>query len=477
MTEGTRVLFVLRQIDYEPQGIMQLAAVLKAAGHEVRLTAVSYENPVTVIREFKPHILAYSVFTGSQREYLALNARLKEETDALSVFGGPHPTFFPELIYEEGVDIVCIGEGEGALLDLANALAEGKSFHELPNLWVKQDGRVHRNPVRPLIADLDELPTPDRALVYEQDRFTRESGLKHFITGRGCPYQCTFCFNQAMTEIYGPRWRRVRRRSVPHVLEEIEQVRSRYPLAFAVFMDDLFIVPRAWLEEFAAEYPRRIGLPFFCNVRANLVDRELIALLKSAGCASVGMGVETGDDRLRNALLKRGLSREQLVGAADLIHEAGIALITTNMLGLPTGTLEDDFKTLELNIACRAQYANAFLYQPYPRTELGEFARREGLLEGDVDEISTSAWDRSILRFPSPRHRRMTENLVKLFAVAVAFPRVRRALRVLIQLPRNPIYWLVYKLWKGYAIKRWIHPYRPSVREFLQTVIRFMQFD
>ncbi|HEY64386.1 MAG TPA: B12-binding domain-containing radical SAM protein [Caldilineae bacterium] len=477
MADGARILFVLRKIDYEPQGIMQLAAVLKGAGHKVELTAASHEDPVRAARRFRPDILAYSVFTGSQREYLSLNARLKEATGALSVFGGPHPTFFPEIIEEDGVDVVCIGEGEGPILDLANALASGAPFHEIPNLWVKQDGQIHRNPVRSLITDLDTLPLPDRSLVYDKDRFTRESGLKHFVASRGCPYLCTFCFNQAMTEIYGSPWRRVRRRSVEHVLEEIDQVRRCYPLSFVVFLDDLFIVPRDWLEVFAREYPRRIGLPFFCNVRANLVDKDLVRLLKSAGCVSVGMGIETGDDRLRNIVLKRNLSREQLIQAADLIHDAGIALITTNMLGLPTGTLEDDFETLELNIACRAQYANAFLYQPYPRTELGEFAREAGLLAKDVNEISTSAWDRSILRFPSPRDQRMTENLVKLFALAVAFPRLRSWLRYLVRAPRNPIYWLAYKLWKGYAIKRWIHPYRSSPREFLYTAFRFMQFD
>ncbi len=474
---GARILFVLRQIDYEPQGIMQLAAMLKAAGHEVGLTVAALEDPVKAARRFAPDVLAYSVFTGSQQEYVTLNARLKEATGALSIFGGPHPTFFPEIIEAEGVDAVCIGEGEGALCDLADALTNGKPIQTIANLWVKEDGQIHRNPIRPLIHDLDSLPLPDRALVYQKDHFTGQSGLKHFIASRGCPYRCTFCFNQAMGEIVGSSWHKIRRRSVDHLLEEIEQVRASYPLSFVVFLDDLFIVPREWVEIFAREYSRRIGLPFFCNIRANLVDEDLVRLLKSAGCVSVGMGVETGNDRLRNMVLKRHLSKEQMVRAADLVHEAGIALVTTNMLGLPTGTLEDDFETLELNVACRAQYANAFLYQPYPRTELGEFTRELGLLASSIDEISTSAWDRSILQFPSPRHRLMTENLAKLFALAVAYPRLVPWLHRLIALPRNPLYWLVYKLWKGYAIKRWIHPYRLSAREFLQTIVRFAQFD
>ena len=107
------------------------------------------------------------------------------------------------------------------------------------------------------------------------------------------------------------------------------------------------------------------------------------------------MGIETADDCLRNELLKRHMSRDQIIQACRTTREAGINLITTNTLGLPTGSLETDFATLELNSACRPGYANASAYQSYPRTSLGEFTQRQGLIEGSFDDISTSAWDRS----------------------------------------------------------------------------------
>ena len=218
-------------------------------------------------------------------------------------------------------------------------------------------------------------------------------------------------------------------------------------------------------------------MPFLCNVRAKLVTPEKIALLNQAGCASVGMALETGNPGLRNEILKRNLSDQQILEASRLIHEAGIELLTTNMLGLPGGSLENDFETLALNHACRPAYANAFLYQPYPRTELGEYAHQRGYVEGTLDDIDPSAWERSVLRFSTADEKRQIENLNKLFAVAVEWPWMTSLVRRLIKWPSNFLFRLVYKLWKGWAIKNRIHPYRPSLREFVQTVRRFMQFD
>jgi len=473
-----RVLFVIKQIDYEPLGLLYLSSTLRQAGHQVRLAVAAEEDPVAVAREWQPGVVGYSVYTGSQTFYRDLNLRIKAAVPGVvSVFGGPHPTYFPEFIHEPGVDAVCLGEGEGALLDLVNAVEAGRPLSGIENWWFKRDGEVERNPLRPLEPDLDRLPFPDRELIYSYDPFTRQSGIKHFITSRGCPYNCTYCFNHALAALYRGKGRRLRQMSVDRVIEEVKGVQERYPLQFVVFLDDLFIVSTGWLRELAARFPREIGLPFFCNVRANLVTEDKIALLRQAGCVSVGMGLETGNARLRNELLDRNLSDEQIVGAARLIRQAGIQLITTNMLGLPGGTLENDFETLALNHACRPAYANAFLYQPYPRTELGEYARQHGYVEGSLDEIDDSAWERSVLRFSSPQEKRQIENLNKLFALVVEWPWLTGLVRRLIKLPPNPLFRLAFKLWKGYAIKNRIHPYRPSFREFVQTVRRFMRFD
>jgi radical SAM superfamily enzyme YgiQ (UPF0313 family) len=473
-----KILFVEKQIDYEPLGLLYLSSVLRQAGHEVRLAIATEEDPVAAAQEWQPGVVGYSVYTGSQTYYRDLNLRVKEALpDVVSIFGGPHPTYFPEYVEEPGVDAICIGEAEEAILDLVEAAESGKPLTGIDNWWFKNNGQVERNPVRPAEDNLDVIAFPDRELLFKKDKFSAQSGIKHFITSRGCPYDCTYCFNHALAEIYKGKGKRLRQMSVDKVIEEVKGVQERYPMQFVVFLDDLFIVYVDWIRELAEKFPREVGLPFFCNVRANLVTPEKVNLLKQAGCVSVGMGLETGNPELRNEILKRNLSDEQIIEASHLIREAGIQLLTTNMLGLPGGSLKLDLETLALNHACKPAYANAFLYQPYPRTELGEYARENGHVEGSLDDIDPSAWERSVLCFSTPEEKRQIENFNKLFALAVEWPRLTGLVQRLIKLPPNPFFRLVYKLWKGFAIKNRIHPYKPSTREFVQTVRRFMSFD
>lgn len=477
-----RVLFVAQQIDYEPQGVMFLSSALKAAGHQVELAVAAHHDPPAVARQFEPDVAAYSVITGSQRYYLDLNRRLKAELpDLFSVFGGPHPTFFPEMVKEEGVDGICRGEGEGALVELVDALAQGgrRAVFEVEN-WsfcqdgTRDDGCAVVNPVRPYVDDLDSLPFPDRALVYDRDPIVARSKIKHFLTGRGCPYNCTYCFNHALSEMYRGKGRRFRQHSVDHVVHEIHWVREHYPLEFVVFVDDTFVLSNDWLAEFAEKYPRQIGLPFFCNTRANLVTAEQVQLLKAAGCHSVSMGIEAGNDRIRNDLLKRRMDKAQILEASRLIREGGLQFTTTNMIGLPTSTLADDWETLELNIQARPSYAHVFIFQPYPRTELGEFTREQGWMVGTFDDIGEVAWDHSVLQFDD-EHKRALAVLQRFFAIGVEWPRLLPLIKKLTRLPDNPIFWLLNKGWKGWAIKNRVHPVRLSVKEMLETAWHFLR--
>jgi radical SAM superfamily enzyme YgiQ (UPF0313 family) len=471
-----RVLFIVDQIDYEPQGLMCLSSVLKADGHAVRLVVGAREDPVEAARRFQPGIVGYSVITGSQRWYLETNRRIKAALpQVFAAFGGPHATFFPEMIEEEGVDGVCQGEGEGALLDLARALDAGGLDTSIANWSFKVEGQIIRNPVRPYIANLDDYPAPDRELVYEQNGSIRANKIKYFLAGRGCPYACTYCFNHAMAGLYHGKGRAVRMRSVDAVLREAADVRHRYGLEFAVFLDDTFILDRRWLAEFAERYRREIGAPFFCNVRANLVNEEIVGLLKQAGCHSVSMGLETGNPRIRNEMLKRGISEVEILNAAKLLHAGGIQFTTTNMIGLPATTPENDMETLALNIACKPAYAHAFIFQPYPRTSLGEFARDNALMVGSFDDIGEVAWDDSVLKF-SPEHKRRLRNLQRFFAIMVEWPRLRPFIeKFLLPLPSNRLFWLFHKLWKGYAIKNRVHPIHLSLKEYFEIAWHFMR--
>jgi radical SAM superfamily enzyme YgiQ (UPF0313 family) len=493
-----RVLFVAQELSYEAQGTMSLSAVLKRAGHDVALTVADLEDPIAYAVEYRPDILGYSVMTGSQRGYFELNRRIRGTLDllyasekrrpAFAVFGGPHPTFFPDMIGEAGVDGICIGEGEGAIVDLANALqsqnpdvSEKPGFWlAIPNWWFKFNGEIVKNPVRPLIHDLSTLPRPDRALIYDKHPELATSGIKHFIASRGCPYNCTYCFNHAYYEIYRAE-RRGHQRAVDDVITEVNAVRARWPLEQVVFVDDLFILRDDWLEELAEKWPQQVGLPFFCNVRANLLARDSrkVDLLKRAGCHTVSMGIEAANDRLRVDLLKRRITRDDIIKTGRMVRAAGMQITATNILGLPTSTLEDDLDTMRLNAQAQISYAHAWLFQPYPGTELGQFTQDHGLMAGTFDDISEVAWDHSILVFESEDDKRQREHLQRLFALGVEWPWLEPLIRRLIKLPHNrmidAVFWWLQKLYRGYAIYRRVHPVKAGPIKLLKTAMHYIR--
>jgi anaerobic magnesium-protoporphyrin IX monomethyl ester cyclase len=477
------LLFIVKEIDNEPQGILLISSVLKQAGHRISLVVATEEDPLEAALRLRPDVVGYTVYTGPHTWYLGLNQRIRAQLPGIfSIFGGPHPTFFPEMIEQPGVDGLCIGEGEYAMLDLMTALernGDGVTLARpsIPNWWFKLNGEVVRNPLRPLLTgeELDALPFADRDLLYAAHKQSRRTKIKPFITGRGCPYDCAFCFNKAYSDLYQGQGRRFRRRSVDNVIRELIEVTSRYDVRFVLFMDDTFILQSKWLEAFMARYKDEIGLPFWCQVRANLVTDRNAALFKDAGCASVSFGLETGNDRLRNVILNRNMSREEILGAAEMLRRHGIPLMTNNMLGLPTGTLQNDFETLELNVQCRPAYANVFLFQPYPKTALGEWAYEHGWMMGSFDDLSGSVSDDTVIRFGSDVEKQQIENLQKLFALGVEFPWLLPLIRRLIRLPSNRLFWFVYKVWKGWAIKNRMFPFKMTPREYLDSALYYMR--
>ena len=477
------LLFIVKEIDNEPQGILLISSVLKQAGHQVSLVVATEEDPVEAALRLQPDVLGYTVYTGPHTWYLELNQRIKAQLPGVfAIFGGPHPTFFPEMIERDGVDALCIGEGEYAMLDLMNALQRNGHGVELSdpaidNWWFKLNGEIVRNPLRPLLTgeELDELPFADRDLLYAAHEQSRRTKIKPIITGRGCPYDCAFCFNKAYSDLYGGKGRRFRRRSPDNVLREIEELTARHDVRFVLFMDDTFILQDQWLHEFMTRYKAEVGLPFWCQVRANLVTDEKIALFKDAGCVSVSFGLEAGNDHLRNVVLNRNMSREEILGAAEILRRHDIAFMTNNMLGLPTGNLETDFETLELNAQCRPAYANVFLFQPYPKTALGEWAYEHGWMMGSFDDLSGSVSSDTVIKFGSEVEKRQIENLQKLFALGVEYPRLLPPIRRLIRLPSNQLFWLAYKLWKGWAIKNRMFPFKMTAREYLDSALYYMR--
>lgn len=392
-----KVLFVYG--GYENLGIEYLSAVLKRAGHETALAfdprlfddhytrvpalAKRLDSRAALVRrarEEAPDLVAFSVVTDDYQWVKLVASELRRELHVPFVFGGVHVTATPRRIIDSGLaDYVIVGEGEGALLDLVQGLEEGSDLAEVDNLWFRRGDEVVANGPRPLVADLDSLPFPDKSLFYDPLPYLRRDYV--VLTSRGCPHDCTYCFNNHQRKMYAGLGRYCRRRSADDVLAELVQARSRWPLRRVQFYDDVFTSSRRWLEAFAPGYAREIGLPFWCSVNPIHVSPEIVGLLREMGCWEVQMGVQTIDPTLRREVLNRRESTEQVQRAIECFREAGIKCVVDNISGLPGETEEHFLETLAFFNSNRPSRISDYYLRYYPSTEIVSMAEEAGILD------------------------------------------------------------------------------------------------
>lgn len=433
-------------------GIMCLSSALKKAGHETDLICFAKENFLEKLKEMKPNIVAYSLTTGMHQEYISINREIKKNFKVYSVFGGPHPTFYPEMIKEEGVDAICIGEGEEAFVEFVNRLRDKKSIDNVKNFWIKKGKRIIKNSLRKLTENLDKLPFADRELIYNKDSFFKELEIKRFMAGRGCPFQCTYCFNRQYNLLYKDRGKIVRHRSVDNVIKEILEIREKYLLKTVKFIDDTFNINPVWLKEFCEKYKEKINLPFICNIRADLINHEIVSQLKNANCIIVYLGIETGNEKVREKILERNMSNEQILNACKLLKKAGIKIVAQNMLGLPGEDIGGTFETILFNSKCRVDFPGFSIFQPYPDTALTNYAIRKGFFDGKFDNSNPDYLRKSPLKL-GKKEKRELENLNKFSSLLAKISILNPLVRVLIKFPENRIYSLIYSL--SYGLSLW----------------------
>ncbi|MEW6552961.1 MAG: radical SAM protein [Actinomycetota bacterium] len=373
------------------EGVASLAAVLRQAGHEADLyhmtSPVGRDEFQGALRAYHPDLAGFVTMT---REYPQVKEYVLWTKDALDVpviSGSYHPTTLPEeVIATEGIDMLCRGEGEEALLELVRRMDAGEDYTGTESIWVKEGGSIHRNAVRPLIEDIDVLPLPDFSIFDFTKLLSTRINTGVVILSRGCPYSCTYCSNKRMRDIYPNRNRYSRFHSPEYSIEYLRKLLATYPgVKYLNFRDDILPWKGGWLERFTALYREEIGLPFICNYRANLVTPEIVRMLRKAGCYQMFFGVESGNDFIRNEVLNRHMSRNQISQAFEACHEAGIKTVAYNMVGLPYEDKTKVLDTVKLNAEIRADHSLSPIYYPYPDTVLFETAVREGWVPGVYD--------------------------------------------------------------------------------------------
>lgn len=448
-----KVLHITRTLPQEMLGPMYLSSAVKKAGHEMEAICLPDPRWLAKIREYKPDVITWSLMTGNHTQIFGVNKLLKSKFDFFSIMGGPHVTFVPDCVKQPEIDALCIGEGEYAIVELLDALERGDDWREIKNLaYAGEDGEVVKNPLRPLVKDLDALGFPDRSLLYDAQPLYRDNPRKVVLTQRGCPMNCSFCFHHAWRgKIYGVKNSEyVRKRSVSHVIAEVQDMREKYPLRFVHFLDDIFNINPGWLKEFCERWPVEVGLPFDVILMANMTKEEHIIQLKHAGCIYARVAFEAASDFVRNEVFRKNTEREQLTNSSRWIKKHGIRLGSLNMLGGPGGTLDDEFDTINLNIECEVDHPLCSIVQPYPEFELNDITENMGYAVSEYDNFPAQFNREATIQVED---KQAIEALHKWFPILVRFPKLLPVARKTLhsKVLKLPLLWM-YMLFSEWMV-------------------------
>lgn len=360
-------------------GVGYVAAILKSGGHEVDLAVIEDKNDVTdFIRKMKikrPAVVGFSVTSNQVGHIKPLVHIAKTISDSLVVCGGVHPTLDPEGLFRAipSIDCVIRGEGEYPMNDFIGRIGKNENFCSIENVWGRENGRIIKNAQRPFIADLDTLPFPDKDSLDYQDVITKSGGINRFIFSRGCPFECAYCSNKALSELSEGVY--FRQQSPKRAIEEIERDLKRFKFDSIIFDDDIISINKGWFYEFFHLYKKEFKIPFACNIKPGTIDSDMIGLLKECGVSNVGIGVETGNEYFRKTVLKRNMSNKKILETVELCNKYNIPHYEFLMLGLPFETRNLFFDTVRLCRRIKTTGWALYIFHPYPGTELGRICK------------------------------------------------------------------------------------------------------
>lgn len=426
-----KIAFISPYPDVTSFGIRTISAYLKENGHQTKLIFLPDKLGDTAY----PPVLRYddnaldgliplcadvdiigiTLMTSFYDGAVQITRKLKSRLDKPVLWGGVHPTIMPEECLRTA-DMICVGEGEDALLELLNRMAAGQPLWDTKNFWFKRAGEVIKNPVRPAAHSLDVYPIPDYSL---QEHYLLHDGrlkpITHEImqmslesvpatsiltkcgyqtmTGRGCPHKCTYCINDKLKTLYQGqsflRWR-----SADHVLKELVWVKENMPYVSHVFFsDDAFFAKNiAHIKDFCERYKEQIGMPFFALASPATLNEEKMAITVDAGLRCLQMGIESGSKRMQQIFNRQQMSNEKVLKAAHIINKYKEIILPPTydfILDTPYETDEDKIETLRfISTLPRPFHFQAFSLRLYPGTELYEMAKRDGFLTEETTDSS-----------------------------------------------------------------------------------------
>ena len=454
-------------------GVMCLSAILKKEGHDTDIFIGSNRKIMKELGIYTPNVIAISAMNMQYNwlEDILICLRKNNFTQPIIV-GGPLPTFSPEKIIQlSGVDVICIGEGEGAIREFVDAVENKKTFTKIENLWIKKSEKkdsvgyftdIIRNPLRALEVELDRLPYPDREL-YRKYRFFRSDKLYEiFLAGRGCPFNCSFCFNHQLRELYIGKGKSFRIRSPQNVVDEIKYVVKNYGAKNLIFSDSTLNLDKKWIIDFCTIFSEHIRLPISCNIRADMMDDDIAKALSTVSCNPARFAIETGNEDLRNSVLCKKLTDQHIYHTVSLLKKYKIPFVTFSMMGLPTETLEMAWQTIYMNRRIRPIEVRINMFMPYPNLSITKYAQRHRLIDNDSLKNMSRGRNKIFGSVLKQKDIKEVSNLHKFSILLIRFPKLEKLAKKLIKLPENIIFDGIYLI--------------SAVSEFLRLKISIKRF-
>lgn len=377
-----------------------MAEMLKQKGHNVvGLTDSTFDSSsyvtndekrkLKILRDFKPDLVCFSTLTHRYQWCLKF-ARLIKATfpNAKIMFGGPHASAVPEIVIKEKcVDVVCVGEGEEAIVEIAS---EWRT--DIENLWFKDSsGNIISNKVRPLITDLDSLPFPNKKLWID----VKPSEFKYYLlmVSRGCPYSCSYCYNSTFHELY-PDENIVRFRSVKNVIEELVWAKKEYGVRWVLPLDDNLLLKPDWFFDFTTQYKLFIDVPYCATTHPLTLDLKRAMLLKFSGCRFVKIGIQSGSEHIRKTLMNRPETNSQLLKATLACKQARLKFTLDHIFGVDD-SIQTLMESIELYNDARPTQINTFQLYLFPNTPI---IKCKNISSEDVEKISNGIFQEGSIK-------------------------------------------------------------------------------
>jgi len=394
--------------------IQILSACLKKDGNDVELIHINNNHGVpidhdiifSIVKDINPDIIGVTATTFQYELGNEISKNLKERgIKQLIILGGIHAIITPDDLERSYFDAFSIGEAEKSLVELLRRAKTGEDIYSVKGFNFKKDGEIIYNGPPDVVSDLDELPPKDYEIINVEKLLEVRNKWLGVAFSRGCPFGCSFCMNHKLREQYklsfsGSYYRcQSVDRAIGDILPLVEKYRKKIDVIDTD--DDLLLLDKKWFNEFAEQFSKEIykpyGIKYSLESRADLIDDETVFKLKESGCELILIGFETGNQGLRNSLLGKGISDEQLINAFDLFNKYELRSLAFAMIGIPGETVGTIKQSLSLLRRLKPTLIRQAIFEPFVGTPMFDYCKEHNLFKGN--KVNANYYTASTITF------------------------------------------------------------------------------